>query len=109
MRALTVTAVQFELRAEPTFDAFAAHVTAVVDAAASEGAELVVLPELVTTGLLASHPDAATLKVNDLSRAYREVFPPLTDQLVELLCWLANRLGMAILGGSHFRVAADGS
>ena len=28
MRAIKVTAVQFELRAEPAFDTFAAHLTA---------------------------------------------------------------------------------
>src|SRR3954447_7589454 len=109
MRALTATAVQFELRAEPTFDAFADHLTAVIDAAAADGAELVVLPELATTGLLASHPEAATLRVGDLAQAYRDVFPPLSDGLIELLRSLATRLGITVLGGSHFRRAGDGS
>jgi predicted amidohydrolase len=107
MRTLTVTAVQFELRAEPTFDAFGTHVTDVVEAAAADGAELVVLPELASTGLLASHPDAAALTAGDVTAAYRHVFPPLTEPLVDLLRGLAVRLGITVLGGSHFRRADD--
>jgi predicted amidohydrolase len=106
---LMVSAVQFELRAEADMASFARHVTDVVQAAASEGAELVVLPELATTGLLASHPDAPTLTVADLGAAYRTVFPPLTGQVVELLRGLAMRLGITLLGGSHLRLADDGT
>jgi predicted amidohydrolase len=109
MRTLTVTAVQFELRAEPTFHAFATHVTDVVEAAAADGAELVVLPELATTGLLASHPDAAALTTADVATAYRHVFPPLTEPLVDLVGGLAVRLGITLLGGSHLRRADDGT
>jgi predicted amidohydrolase len=109
MRTLEVTAVQFELRAEPNFETFAAHLTDVVEAAAAEGTELVVLPELATTGLLAAHPGAATLTVRELADAYRAVFSPLTEQLVELLRALATDLGITVLGGSHFRLADDGT
>ena len=56
---LRVAAVQLELRAEPDLEHFATHVAAVVGRAARAGAELVVLPELASTGLLASDPDAA--------------------------------------------------
>jgi predicted amidohydrolase len=69
----------------------------------------VVLPELVTTGLLATHPDAASLGPADVAEAYRAVFPPLTDQLQDLVRTLATRSGTTILGGSHFRRAADGT
>lgn len=109
MTTLRVTAVQFSLRAEPTFDAFAAHVTTVVEASAADGAELVVLPELCTTGLLASHGNAAALTVGDVSSAYRDVFPPLTEPLTDLLHDLAVHHGITVLGGSHFRLADDGS
>ncbi len=109
MRAITVTTVQFELRAEPDFDTFAAHLTGVVESAAAEHAELVVLPELVTTGLLASHPQSATLAAAELGEAYRTVFPPMAEPFGELLSGLATRLNITLLGGSHFRRAPDGT
>jgi predicted amidohydrolase len=109
VHTIRVTAVQFELRAETSFDAFAGHVMSVVETAAAAGTDLVVLPELATTGLLASHPGAGSLTIDDLPAAYREVFPPLTDPLVELLRELAMRLDITVLGGSHFRRAEDGS
>jgi predicted amidohydrolase len=109
MTSLRVASVQFELRAEESFDAFAAHLTSVVERAAAEGGELVVLPELVTTGLLASHPGAASLGSADVAEAYRAVFPPLTAPFEELAGSLATRTGVTILAGSHLRRDADGS
>ena len=109
MTTLRVTTVQFELRAEPDFASFAEHLTDVVESAVSEGAALVVLPELCTTGLLASHPRAAELTVSDAPAAYREVFPPITEPLTRLLSDLATHHGITLLGGSHFRLAEDGS
>ena len=109
MTTLRVTTVQFELRAEPDFASFAEHLTDVVESAVSEGAALVVLPELCTTGLLTSHPRAAELTVSDVPAAYREVFPPITEPLTRLLSDLAAHHGITVLGGSHFRLAEDGS
>ena len=106
---LRVAAVQFELRAEPSMDAFAEHVASVAGLAAEEGADLLVLPELVTTGLLATHPDAASLRVADVAEAYRTVFPPLTAQYEDVLRQLADDRSMTILGGSHYRIADDGT
>ncbi len=109
MTTLRVSTVQFELRAEPDFAAFARHLTDIVESAVAEGAELVVFPELCTTGLLASHPQASELSVNDVSDAYRAVFPPLIDSLTVLLSGLAVLHGITVLGGSHFRRADDGT
>jgi predicted amidohydrolase len=109
MPAITVTTVQFGLRAEPDFASFAEHLTGVVESAAAGSTDLVVLPELVTTGLLASHPRAATLADADLGDAYRTVFPAFTERFVELLGGLATRVGITLLGGSHFRRADDGT
>ena len=84
-RTLRVAAVQLELRAEPDLEHFATHVAAVVGQAALAGAELVVLPELASTGLLASDPDALSLRVADETDAYRRVFPPCIEPLTDLL------------------------
>jgi len=107
--SLRVAAVQFELRAEASFDSFAAHLTSVVEQAVADGAELVVLPELVTTGLLATHPDPASLGPADVAEAYRAVFPPLTDHFEDLVRTLATDARKTVLGGSHFRRATDGT
>jgi predicted amidohydrolase len=109
MGTITVTAVQFELRPEPDFDTFAQHLTAIVDAAAADQPDLIVLPELVTTGLLASLPAAADLAPDEIGDAYRTVFPPFTEPLTDLLIERSARLGLTLLGGSHFRRADDGS
>ena len=109
MRSLRVVAVQFDLRAEESFEGFAGHLTSVVEQSVADRAELVVLPELVTTGLLATHPDAASLGPADVAEAYRAVFPPLTDHFQDLVRTLATRSGATVLGGSHFRRAADGT
>jgi predicted amidohydrolase len=108
MRPLTVTPVQFELRAERSFDDFANHLRATVIAAAA-GSDVVVLPELVTTGLLASHPDADTLAVADIADAYRSVFPAYTKQFEELVCALAADTDTTLIGGSHYRRTDDGT
>ena len=106
---LRVAAVQQELRAEPDLEHFATHVAAVVGQTAQAGAELVVLPELASTGLLASDPDAAALRVADVPAAYRRVFPPCVEPIADLLRELATTHGLTVLGGSHYRRAADGS
>lgn len=109
MTILRVSSVQFEVRAEPDFEAFAKHLSDVVEFAATNGSHLVVLPELVTTGLLASHLDASMLTVADVPEAYRTVFPALTDAFHELLRTLSMKHRITILGGSHLRCADDGS
>jgi predicted amidohydrolase len=106
---LRVAAVQLELRAEPDLEHFATHVAAVVGQAADAGAELVVLPELASTGLLASDPDARALRLADVPAAYRRIFPPCVEPIAEMLRELATAHGVTVLGGSHYRQAADGS
>ena len=108
MSRLRVAVAQFELRAEPSFDAFHAHVTGIVDEAVDRGAELVVLPELVTTGLLATVTDHVPVAAS-VAQDYRTVFPSFTDDLVEAYRSLATSRQITIAGGSHYRLAADGS
>ena len=106
---LRVAAVQLELRAEADLERFATHVSTVVGQAADAGAELVVLPELASTGLLASDPDAASLRVADVPAAYRRIFPPCVEPIADLLREMATTRGISVLGGSHYRRAADGT
>jgi predicted amidohydrolase len=109
MTGICVATAQFELRPEPTLAGFLDHVAGLAGAASSAGADVLVLPELVTTGLLASAPDAGALRVADLGRAYRDVFPPLTEAWAEGLAGLAAGAKLTILGGSHWRRHEDGS
>ena len=108
MSKLKVAAVQFRLRAEPDVNAFLAHAEAIVDDAAAAGAELVLFPELVTTGLLASYQDAGALGVSDMGAAYKTVFPAVTDAFVHGMRSIAAARGITVLGGSHYRQAGDG-
>lgn len=105
---LNVAPVQFDLRAESTFEQFLDHVGSVVERAARAGGEVVVLPELVSTGLLASHPESERLTVADLGDAYRDVFPQYEEPYAEGLRALASAKGVWIAGGSHWRLADDG-
>jgi len=105
---LSVAPVQFDLRAEPTLETFLEHVESAVDDAARAGGEVVVLPELVSTGLLATHPSADELTVADLGEAYRGVFPQYEEAYSERLRALARAKGVWIAGGSRWRLAEDG-
>lgn len=108
MSVLRVAAVQFLLRPERSFEDFRAHLDAVVSAAAAQGARLIVLPELATTGLIASHPAAAALGKATLATAYRAVFPAFAGEFVGTVSAKARTLGVYLLGGSHYRRAEDG-
>jgi len=99
-----VTAVQFELRAESSFDEFSRHVERVVREAVEERADVVVLPGLVTTGLLATRGSVSTAEIHD---AYRTLLPTFTDPLIELYVRLAKSYEVAVAGGSHYRVDDD--
>src|SRR6202035_3863305 len=97
---LSVAPVQFELRAESTIESFLDHVESVVEHAARTGGELVVLPELASTGLLGTHPRADQLTVAGLGAAYRTVFPQYEEAYAEKLRELATGKGVWIGGGS---------
>jgi len=109
MSSLRVATAQFALRPEPDFDEFSRHLSNVVEQAARADAAVVLLPELVTMGLLASVPDSERLTVADVPGVYRKLFPDLTDAFAELVRSLAVRHGMWVLGGSHWRGRDDGT
>lgn len=109
MSALRIASTQFALRAESSLDVFAQHVTEVVSAAAAEGSQLVLLPELVTTGLLASHRNAADLDAAHIGGVYRTLFPLIADHYVDLMGSIARKHNVIIAGASNIRRLPDGS
>jgi predicted amidohydrolase len=104
---LSIATAQLELRSESSVEDFISHVQGLVRQAADDGAELIVFPELASTGLLGSISDhevtTATVR-ND----YWEVLTQLTDDIVGGTSELAGRHGVTILGGSHNRLDKAG-
>jgi len=108
MTTLKIAATQFELRAERSLDEFLAHVEALVRKAAGQGAELVVFPELASTGLLGAISDHA-VTTKTVQSDYWNVLPAFTGDLLAGLQQVAAEHGVIVAGGSHNRVAEDGS
>ena len=54
-------------------------------------------------------PTATSLRVADVPAAYRRIFPPCVEPIADVLRELATSHGLAVLGGSHYRRAADGT
>ncbi|NKX56679.1 nitrilase-related carbon-nitrogen hydrolase [Arthrobacter mobilis] len=109
MSRLRIATAQFALRAEPSLEVFGEHVASVVAEAAAARAQVVLLPELVTTGLLASHPDPEALAPSRVDEVYRSLFPRIANDYVDLMSGIAQQFGIVIAGASHFRQLPDGS
>jgi len=107
MTVLRVALVQFGLQAEPSLVHFVDHLGAVVSEAAAGGAEVVVLPELASTGLLASLGHEVTVKT--VADDYRHRLTAYTDDIVRALGRLAREHELILVGGSHNRTGQDGS
>lgn len=108
MTKLKVAIVQFELRREESLDAHFETVERLVAEAAATGAELVVLPEFSSMGLLGAietHETTAATVTDDYWKFLAPLFPEIADRLRRL----AENTGITILGGSHNRIAEDGS
>lgn len=93
-RKVRVACVQYQMRKVASFAAFAEQVTYFVDVAADYRSDFVLLPELFTLQLL-SHVDARTPQ-----EAMRKL-AGFTPRIQKLLCSLARRFGLTIVGGSH--------
>jgi predicted amidohydrolase len=106
--ALRVAVTQFELRAERSVDEFLAHVERLVAGAVAHGAELVVFPELASTGLLGAIYDHAVTG-DTLHDDYHHFLAPLFDEIAVGIAGIAVGHGVVVLGGSHSRIASDGS
>jgi predicted amidohydrolase len=108
MTTLRIATSTFELRSESSVDALLEHMGDMVRRAAADNAELVVLPEFASTGLLGSIADhdvtAATITSD-----YRDILAPLFHDIVGGVSALAVEHGVVVVGGSHNRIAEDGS
>lgn len=107
MGSLHVALTQLELRPEPTLEGFLAHLQGLVARAAAAGAEVVVFPELASTGLLASlgHRSTTATVADD----YRHGLTSYSEAIEAGLVRMAREHDVVVLGGSHNRTADDGS
>lgn len=108
MASLKVATIQFELRPEHDLDQFLAHTENLVGQASEKGAELVLFPELSSTGLLASIKDHEVTAAT-IASDYWEILPNFTEGIVGGIRRMARDHNIVIAGGSHNRIDADGS
>ncbi|NJC69875.1 hypothetical protein HC031_09105 [Planosporangium thailandense] len=108
MSRLTLALAAFELRPEHSVDDYLAHTGELVDQAAREGADLVVFPELASTGLLAAAPGGRVV-AGTISDAYWNHLAGLADQILEGHVAQAQQHHVSVLAGSHNRRASDGT
>lgn len=108
MTAIKVASVQFALRAEGTLEAYTAHMEALVRQAVDAGAEVVLFPELASTGLLGAIDDHV-VTTETIAADYWERLPEHAGAIVEALVDMAGRHAVTIVGGSHNRLDDDGN
>lgn len=98
---LSVAAVQFEMREVDGFAAFAGQVRGLLDR--TDGAQLVVLPELFTAALFTARPGWRNEPPSALGR-----IADYTDDYAALFAELARTRDQVIVAGSHLVRAPDG-
>jgi len=102
MAKIKIAICQFGLRDTMSHDEMAAHLRQQIRLAAQKGPNLVVFPELTTLGLLAMAGEG--LLYAELKLAMREFIAPFTPIYEEVFTEEARRLGLFIVGGSHWIV-----
>lgn len=108
MSSLRVATTNFALRAETSVEGLLKHIEGLVGRAAAAGAEMVVFPEFASTGLLGSISDHI-VTAKTVTPDYRDVLAPRFDDIADGVKRLARQYGIVIVGGSHNRIADDGS
>ncbi|WP_270887977.1 nitrilase-related carbon-nitrogen hydrolase [Pedococcus sp. 5OH_020] len=108
MSSLTVASVQLGLRPEKSVAGFLAHLESLVQASVERGAELVLFPELASTGLLGAIEDHE-VTTRTITSDYWRVLPQHMEAITTRLSELAEQYGVVLVGGSHNRVASDGT
>jgi predicted amidohydrolase len=108
LNRLTLALTALELRPERSVEDYLRHTARLTGRAAQAGADVVVFPELASTGLLASWPDGEVTAAT-VADGYWKHLTGLYDDIVAGHADQAGRHGITVLGGSHNRLADDGS
>jgi predicted amidohydrolase len=106
--SLKIATTQFELRPEKSLQEYLGHMEGLVKRAAEQKAELVLFPELASTGLLGAIDDHEVTTAT-ITSDYWKFLPEFTDAIVQGLRRMAKENNIVVVGGSHNRVADDGS
>lgn len=94
MRKARIACIQYQLRAISDFKAFEEQVSFFVDSAEDYGADFILLPEFFSTQLMSFLPEKEPVNAIRHLAEY-------TDEVKALLCGLAKRFGVHIIGGTH--------
>lgn len=105
---LNIASVQFELQPEPSLKAHLDHMESLVVEAVSKGAELIVFPEFSSMGLLSAITDHEVIGAT-VGRDYWGFLAPMFPQIEDNIAGLASSHQVTILGGTHNRLAEDGT
>jgi predicted amidohydrolase len=106
--SLKVATTQFQLRPETSLQEYLDHMEGLVKHAAAQGAELVLFPELASTGLLGAIGDHEVTTAT-ITSDYWKFLPHFTDDIVAGIRRMAKEHNIVVAGGSHNRIAEDGS
>jgi predicted amidohydrolase len=105
---LKVASTQFQLRPERDLKQYLNHMEELVRQAAEQGAELVLFPELASTGLLGAVTDHDVTTAT-ITSDYWDFLPQFTDAIVADMQRMSREHNIVVVGGSHNRMAEDGS
>ncbi|MDQ0664622.1 putative amidohydrolase [Arthrobacter ulcerisalmonis] len=105
---LKVASTQFQLRPERDLKQYLTHMEELVRQAAEQGAELVLFPELASTGLLGAVTDHEVTTAT-ITSDYWDFLPQFTDAIVADMQRMSREHNVVVVGGSHNRMAEDGS
>ena len=105
---LKVATTQFQLRPEKDLKEYLDHMEGLVRQAAEQGAELVLFPELASTGLLGAVTDHEVTTAT-ITSDYWDFLPQFTDDIVSGVQRMSRENNIIVVGGSHNRAAEDGS
>lgn len=108
MTKFKVAMVQFVLRREESLDEHFETMGRLVSQAATSGAALVVFPEFSSMGMLGAIDGRETTAAT-VAEDYRTFLAPMFPEIAERVRGLAEHHGVTILGGSHNRIADDGT
>lgn len=98
---MRAAAINWQIRDISTEDSFYLHLREVVTQAAAQGAQLIVLPELIVLELLNLEPDLTGPAVSEYLAKFEEPYE-------EALYALAEETGAIVVGGSHIITESDG-